>query len=206
MPQLFPDSPLSLVSGALDALPKHALSETPWPDEHPKPEVRFALAYHNDCLFLKYDVRESTVRATYLNTNDPVYRDSCVEFFVAFNGEEAYYNLEFNSLGTCLAGFGRDRHHRKLLSETTISKIRRLGSSKAVSPALRQVSWQLTLAIPAAVFSEHLLTDFTGMRARANIYKCGDDLPAPHYLAWSPIQSPQPNFHLPGFFGEIKFI
>lgn len=164
------------------------------------------MAYNRDCLFLKYDVKENAVLARYRNTNDPVYKDNCVEFFIAFNGEKQYYNLEFNSLGTCLAGFGQSREDRQLLSESTISKIKHAGNLQEVAPDSQQVSWQLTLAIPAAVFSKHTITDFEGAQVRANLYKCGDDLPEPHYLAWSPIQHPQPNFHLPEFFGEMKFI
>ncbi|GAA4441524.1 carbohydrate-binding family 9-like protein [Pontibacter saemangeumensis] len=204
--QLSIDSPLSLVSETLDTLPQHALAETPWPTDYKTPEVRFAAAYNRDCLFLKYYVRENTVRALYLNTNDPVYKDSCVEFFVAFDGEPQYYNLEFNSLGTCLAGFGQSREDRQLLSESAIAQIRHAGDLQEVAPDSQQVSWQLTLAIPAAVFSGHTITDFKGTQARANFYKCGDELPEPHFVAWSPIQAPQPDFHLPAFFGGMRFI
>jgi len=70
----------------------------------------------------------------------------------------------------------------------------------------QQISWQLTLVIPAEVFSEHQLTDFTGEQVKVNFFECGDELPDPHYLSWSNINYPEPNFHFPEFFGEIKFI
>ena len=38
-----------------------------------------------------------------------------------------------------------------------------------------------------------------GLRARMNLYKCGDDLSHPHFLSWQPIEAPKPNFHLPAF-------
>jgi hypothetical protein len=202
---LHKDSPLPLVAEALDALPQQAIDKMPWPDAHEKPVIRFSMAYNRDCIFLKYDVKERSVQARYRKTNDPVYKDSCVEFFIAFNGEPEYYNLEFNCLGTCLAGFGRSRHGRKLLSVRKLSEIRHRASLKVANRDSQHIAWQLTLAIPAEVFSEHSLPTFEGQQARVNFFKCGDELPEPHYLSWSHIQYPQPNFHLPEFFGEIRF-
>ena len=45
-----------------------------------------------------------------------------------------------------------------------------------------------------------------GVCATANFYKCGDDLPEPHFVSWNKIEAPTPNFHLPKYFGEIEFI
>jgi hypothetical protein len=39
---------------------------------------------------------------------------------------------------------------------------------------------------------------------RANIYKCGDKCDQPHFLSWSPIGLPNPDFHCPEWFGEIE--
>jgi hypothetical protein len=146
------------------------------------------------------------VQAKYRNINDPVYKDSCVEFFIAFNGEQQYYNLEFNCLGTCLAGFGQNQHDRKLLPKQQVSKIKPWASLKVNNRVPQQISWQLTLVIPVEIFSEHQLTDFTGEQVKVNFFKCGDELPDPHYLSWSNINYPEPNFHLPEFFGDMKFI
>lgn len=44
-----------------------------------------------------------------------------------------------------------------------------------------------------------------GQNAGVNFYKCGDDLPKPHYLCWNPIKSETPDFHLPEFFGNAIF-
>ena len=37
----------------------------------------------------------------------------------------------------------------------------------------------------------------------ANFYKCADATALPHYLSWSPIDTPAPDFHRPEFFGEL---
>ena len=36
-----------------------------------------------------------------------------------------------------------------------------------------------------------------------NFYKCGDATLLPHYLSWSQIDTEQPDFHRPEFFGEL---
>ena len=45
-----------------------------------------------------------------------------------------------------------------------------------------------------------------GQKVRGNIYKCGDKLPVPHFISWSPISTPAPDFHCPRFFGEMDII
>jgi hypothetical protein len=39
-----------------------------------------------------------------------------------------------------------------------------------------------------------------------NFYKCADDTAFKHYLSWNPILTPNPDFHRPEFFGELRFV
>nr|WP_315814589.1 carbohydrate-binding family 9-like protein [Paraflavitalea speifideiaquila] len=89
----------------LNTLPKQAIEEVPWPAYPYKPSVQFVMAYQENYLFLKYFVAEKAIRAVSNQVNGIVWEDSCVEFFIAFD-EAAYYNLEFNCIGTTLIGFG----------------------------------------------------------------------------------------------------
>lgn len=205
MPELSQNSPLPLVSVRLDALPKQRIDVAPWPMEGERPETSFTLAHGNGCLFLKYYVRESTVLAKYRNINDPVYKDSCVEFFISFGEEEPYYNLEANCLGTCLMGYGTGRHNRRLLPRETIAEIKHTANLKVAINGQKCNTWELTLVIPASVFAAHRLEQFEGLTGKVNFYKCGDDLPVPHYLAWSNIVAPGPDFHRPEHFGQLIF-
>ena len=52
-------------------------------------------------------------------------------------------------------------------------------------------------------FADYPIRLEAGTTLRANVYKCGDDLPVPHFISWSPIHTPEPSFHQPTFFGEI---
>jgi Carbohydrate-binding family 9 len=59
--------------------------------------------------------------------------------------------------------------------------------------------------IPLTVFFKHKFETMTGVATRANFQKCGDSLPSPHYLVWNYIESENPDFHRPEFFGEVEF-
>ncbi|WP_162054560.1 carbohydrate-binding family 9-like protein [Pontibacter pamirensis] len=200
-------SSLTDISDFLDTLEKNAVGHHLWPVSATKPEVTFAIAHHSDCLFLKYYVSESALRAVCLKPNEPVYQDSCVEFFVAFDKDKYYYNLEFNCLGTCLLGYGNGRNDRQLLPVDVITQIKHLAVIQSASSTLvfPSYTWQLTLMIPIGVFTNHRYSSLQGVKSRTNFYKCGDELPEPHFLAWSEIDAPAPDFHLPEFFGQLDF-
>jgi hypothetical protein len=65
--------------------------------------------------------------------------------------------------------------------------------------------WELTIAIPLETFTNHKLSELKGKIFRANFYKCGDKLSEMHYLTWNRVETNNPDFHQPAFFGEIKF-
>lgn len=201
-------SPIEHISASLDEMVKHPINIAPWPEFNYMPKVEFSIAHGNDCIFLKYYVTEAVVKANYYHPNDPVYKDSCVEFFIAFNDEGAYYNLEFNVIGTCKLNFGKNRNDRILISENLIRTIRYLATiqNKVTNVAIPEVQWELTLMIPVEVFSEHKLSSLSGQTCSANFYKCGDDLPVPHFLCWNTIQSVEPDFHVRECFGKLLFL
>lgn len=200
----YQSSPDKLLS-ALTTTTSNKLTEAPWPAFSYRPNVHFKLAYTEDCLVLNFQVQEKHVKAVYLNTNDPVYNDSCVEFFLSFDGH-LYYNLEFNCAGIGLIGYGdSNKEKRRRLQKDLIEKVRTTPRIHAKEDGKGDSSWELLLTIPFAVFDAHNLTSFAGRRCTGNFYKCGDELPIPHYLSWNPISHPTPNFHLPQFFGELNF-
>ena len=202
LPHLDQGSSIEEVAACLNELPKHAIDIAPWPAFPYVPKVQFSIAHNNECIFLKYSVEEEVLKAVYHIPDDPVYKDSCVEFFIAFD-EEGYYNIEWNAIGTCKLNFGKDRNSRLVVPEEWIKRINYLSSIQNTSSGVR---WSLTLMIPCSLFSQHALTSFSGMIASANFYKCGDDLPTPHFLCWNKIDRPTPDFHVPEGFGEIQFL
>jgi hypothetical protein len=195
------------VSSSLDELDKELIDIAPWPEYNYKPGVSFSIAHGDDCIFLKFYVTEDVVKASYFKPNDPVYKDSCVEFFISFDEDEEYYNLEFNAIGTCKLNFGKNRNERLLISEELIKTIRFLATfQNNIANDSKGIKWELALMIPVDVFSKHNIKSLSGRKCAGNFYKCGDDLPVPHFLCWNNIQSVEPDFHLRKYFGEIMFL
>jgi hypothetical protein len=180
------------------------LTYEPWPSAIDRPEVGFNIGHGNDALYLKFYVKENHFRATYQQTNDPVYKDSCVEFFIGFDEDNTYYNFEFNAIGTTLVGYGSPGN-REHLSVSLIQNIKRFASNKTVQGDSLPFEWELSLSIPFNLFYKHSISTLKGTTCRANFYKCGDELPEPHFLSWNNIISDKPNFHLPQYFGTLQF-
>jgi len=49
------------------------------------------------------------------------------------------------------------------------------------------------------IFYEKEFVNPQGRLFKANFYKCGDELPLPHYLSWNPIYTETPDFYRPDF-------
>lgn len=201
-------SQIEHISASLNNIIKHPIDNAPWPEFSYVPKVAFSIGHCNDCIFIKYYVLEAVVKCAWYKPNDPVYKDSCVEFFIAFEEDEAYYNLEPNTIGTCKLNFGSNRHSRKIISEKLISTIRYLATiqNKHGTDAKPCIQWELTLMIPVEAFSEHNIASLSGKQCSVNFYKCGDDLPVPHFLSWNNIRSAIPDFHIRKFFGKMLFL
>ena len=194
---------LAEVSVLFDQNAKEPIDNVLWTGNGYKPEVCFALAYSNKSILLKYWVKEKYIRAHYREINDPVYKDSCVEAFIAFD-DQGYYNLEFSCAGTPLAGYGTSDADRVFINRSLVALI---GARPVIRSQAKDalIEWELTLNIPFAVFEYHDIKSLKNKTAKMNFYKCGDELPEPHFLSWSPVVNAEPNFHLPEFFGQVKF-
>jgi hypothetical protein len=200
---LFYSASMDAIAAVLDKARRTSIAHAPWPMFPYQPDVQISLLHSGDCLFLKFYVEEATVAAANGETHTAVYKDSCVEFFVSFD-DKGYYNLEFNCTGTCLAAFGKNREERVFFPVEAVNGIRR----RAVidrSPERTGIQWSLIVAIPLNTFVFHELHTLRGVACRANFFKCGDDLPQPHFLTWSLVETPEPDFHQPGYFGTLVF-
>ncbi len=170
-------------------------------------EAAFRIAWSGHEIFVKFYVREPEVRAVHTGDETSLpFRDSCVEFFIAPDDSGIYYNIEMNPIGAALFK-GGTREHRERFSAAKTAAVRRLASMgmQPFDTRTGDFSWTLTMAVPVDIFSLSPAAPLEGRTVGANFYKCGDHLPSPHYLSWSPIKSPAPNFHLPGEFGSIFF-
>ena len=203
------DLSLEDISAELDLLDEvHQINIASWKEFSYKPQVEFKVAYHSGNLFIKYYVDEKYIRAVNANTNGNVWEDSCVEFFVAPDDTAGYFNFEVNCIGTCLVQKGEKREGRKFLAPDEIDRIKRISSlgNSSFSERKGNFAWNLTLAIPLVSICDLQQESLKGLKMKANFYKCGDKLSEMHFLSWSPIGTPQPDFHQPDYFGELEFI
>jgi len=207
LPNELYDNAVDWEIAAADQLEKNTIDNLLWSDNEYTPEVSFSIAHTHKNILLKYNVSEQYLTARYREINDPVFKDSCVEFFIAFDNDDNYYNLEFNCLGTPLIAYGSGKDNRKKIEKRLAEKIKSYQLIK--NPIANQsslINWELVLVIPFEVFAHHNITTLKDRVCKANFYKCGDDLPEPHFLSWNNISYPSPDFHLPQFFGGVHFV
>ena len=116
-----------------------------------------------------------------------------------------YYNFEFNCIGTCDASYRESRDSKKSLTPEEYASIRRFSSLPhvAFTEKLGVYSWELVVAIPFRLMG--LDPDNLPEKIMGNFYKCADDTEFPHFVSWSPIDLPSPNFHCPEFFRHPAF-
>ncbi|MDH7461767.1 carbohydrate-binding family 9-like protein [Chitinophagaceae bacterium 26-R-25] len=199
----FKQEGIKKVSSLMDGTRRHVMKFAPWKEYAYMPHVSFSVGYSNDYIFLKYFVKEKEIRAHANQLQGSVWEDSCVEFFVSFDGDGGYYNFEFNCLGNFLAAFGPSKTERSFLEKEVMKGIVTLAS--VIRHEIEDIQWELTAAIPVSSFVHSSIGNLQGTSCNANFYKCGDLLSDPHFIAWSNIESATPNFHLPEYFGSVEF-
>jgi hypothetical protein len=198
---------VSRISCALSASQIPAIDHANWvPAEGVS--AFFDIYHRGSSILLKYMVQEPQVRAVNTAFNSPVWEDSCVEFFMALEGDNNYYNFEFNAIGTVLGAYGPDRSSREPLPAESLQLIQTTPSlGRGVIENMEgNISWELEIILPVKSFCFHQVTDIAGMKNRANFYKCGDGLRKPHYLSWKKVLTEKPDFHQPRFFGNLEFV
>ena len=187
----------------------HFMGERP---EH-FPEVEAKVAYDDAAIYVIFRANDQYVRAVRSQHQEGVFKDSCVEFFFspAQDSEDGYFNLEMNCGGTMLFHHqSANRENKVNISPQDIAKIEVAHSlPKTVEHEIQEPTmWTVEYRIPFEILEEyHAMTPpVTGSIWRSNFYKCADETSHPHWLTWSPIDYPKPNFHLPAFFGTLKFL
>lgn len=194
---------LSSVGFLMEKAQREYIDVINWEAYPYKPIVAFDIARSDVNLYIRYFVKGNSLKALHEVDGSPVYTDSCVEFFMKRVDDCNYYNFEFNCIGTCDASRRESRDVKQSLSPEEYASIRRYSAFEHVAfpEKLGVHAWELVVAIPFRVMGldpENLPEKIMG-----NFYKCADDTEFPHFVSWSPIDLPSPNFHCPEFFGEI---
>ena len=171
-----------------------------------KPEVKFKMAYCQKAIFLKFFVSEENILANVTKINGDVCTDSCVEFFISLGRDKTYYNFELNCVGVPHVEYGQKG--KRIQVDPEVVKLIKVKSSLGNHPFTEKRGghrWELMIVIPKACFCFDKDLILKGLKANANFYKCGDKTSVPHYLTWSPVNTPNPDFHQPDYYGHLSF-
>ena len=176
-----------------------------WPDNFPYcPECNVRAVWCDKGLGILYNVKGLDLRALAMSDNGSVWQDSCCEFFVSDPCDGTYYNFEMNCIGTLLVSKRKSREDCVHYTAEKLKKVKRFTSleRKQVEINDMEFSWSVGMFIPFSLIGidkYHIPTSL-----KANFYKCGDLTAHTHFLSWSPIDAPKPDFHRPDFFGTLE--
>ena len=174
-----------------------------WPETFPyAPLCSGRVARTKDALVVDFRVSGLDLRAQNMEDNGRQWEDSCVEVFIKDPEKADYYNFEINALGKVLACYGPVREGRTRRPQEQMKKILRFAHLEG-GPLDKDgiQTWRVGVVIPFELIGIH--PDNLPHSIRANFYKCGDKTAHPHYVSWSPIDTPKPDFHRPDFFGKL---
>ena len=180
-----------------------------------RPDARARLLYDAANLYLRFRVEDRYVVAKHTQFQDPVWRDSCVEFFVQPRPSSGYFNFEINCGGTLLSRYIEDptRTPDGFAKSTRLSsehgeriRIAHSMPSIVVPEQPGPVVWHIGCQIPLAVLEAYAgpFGPLAGQAWRGNFYKCADDSSHPHWASWAPIGEAL-NFHQPACFAPLRF-
>lgn len=190
---------------------EHHMGQEP---EH-RPRVLAKLAWDDEAVYIIYHVDDRYVRALAKKYQDPVCRDSCVEFFFTPGSHLglAYFNIEVNCGGMMLFHWQPEGDQDKAV-QIAAEDAEKLEIAHTlpniVDPEIEEpTTWTLEYRMPFEVIRKYCpdsANPSTGVNWKANLYKCGDGTSHPHWLTWSHVNRPMPQFHVPECFGTIKFV
>ena len=174
-----------------------------WPAAFPyAPLCAGRIARTEDALVVDFRVSGLDLRALNTEDNGTQWEDSCVELFVENPDGGEYYNFEINPLGKVLAARGAGREGRVKRPAEEMEQILRIARYEGPQEYAGGIwDWRVTVVIPFELLGVD--PEKLPEKLRANIYKCGDMTAHPHFLSWSPIGTPSPDFHRPEYFGEL---
>ncbi len=189
-------------------LPEHTIGCCNWPEQFPyTPEAAFRIFHDGKNVYIKFTVTENDIKAAVTEDQGRTWTDPCVEFFVSPQGNLDYYNFECTCIGKLLLAWHPADAPKEAANMNVINSVKRFPSLGTEPFEVRkgEHSWSVIEIIPATALFRSGIESFDGKEMGANFYKCGDELPTPHFLSWNPIEWAEPSFHRPEQFGKLIF-
>ncbi|MEJ7692187.1 carbohydrate-binding family 9-like protein [Daejeonella sp.] len=175
-----------------------------------EPVVNAKMMYDKENLYLIYKVEDRHVRIQNTKFNSSVSSDACVEFFFSPDKEWPlrYFNIELNAGGTALMAYQIDGKRINVKEvDFSIVEVAHTLPKRLDQEISEPVTWFLEFKMPLSLLGKY--GNFTqpqkGVKWKANFYKTSSKSTNPHYLTWSIVHNPKPQFHLPQYFGILVF-
>lgn len=187
---------------------EHYMGEMP--KFHPYTEVK--MMYDDENLYIIFRVKDRYVQCVIQKPQGAVYEEACVEFF--FSPDESlqfdYFNIETNCIGTVLMGYNSLSTRKSISIEVEdIKKIEIAHSLPNIvdQEIIEPVTWTIEYRIPLCMLEKYVRITHPeqGVTWRANFYKIAEKGSNPHFRTWAFVNHKSPNFHLPQYFGILKF-
>jgi len=176
-----------------------------------KPITYVKMLYDDQNIYVIFIVQDRFVRCVTNEINGPVWEDACVEFFFSpdMTAPEKYFNLEVTGGGTPLLCYNTYPRELIYLDTTDIKEIEIAHSlpELILNEIADSVTWTVEYKVPLTLLEKYakISRPVPGVIWMVNFYKTASSTSNPHYFSWAKIINPVPDFHLPQFFGELKF-
>ncbi len=168
------------------------------------PWAKFPLAFNNEArllytdeaLYVNLKTDEKPLIAHQFSRNSTVFQDSCMEFYFSPDIDDPHFmNFEMNPICAAYISYAASRSDVKFLRETY--------DIFDIQSEINNNEWNIYYKIPV----DFLLNYFEKIsdEFRGNFTKCADSSPHPHYNCWNIIETPDPDFLCPEYFGMLKF-
>lgn len=199
------------VDGHLDepswaAAPTVGRFRFPWWKSGEREPTEARLLWDEERLYVAFVATDTHVSATVAERDAPVSADDAVEVYVAPDTGlvKAYYNFEFNALGTILDRSPADGRSASWNAEGVVVAVTVDGTLNEEDDV--DGSWTTEVAIPFSAFAEYAprVPPRDGDVWRLNLYRLGGQV-NPQYSVWSETGTPAPQFHVPERFGMVRF-
>lgn len=183
----------------------------PWDTTGYKPEASAKVFYTENELRVQLTGTEKKIRIEEKIFNNPVWEDSCVEFFFMPDPENdnRYFNFETNACGNLVLQVDNKppvRHYMNYVNPSYF-EIKADVNDSNIEEYNDFKPWRVEYKIPFE-FIKVFFKNFDpkpGYKMRGNFTKCGDKTETPHWGTWAKIETEEPAYHVPQYFNEIIF-
>ena len=174
------------------------------------PKTQAKVLYDASAIYVVFRVEDRYVRAV-AGHQESVCRDSCVEFFFIPGTDisKGYFNVEMNCGGNMLFHYQTVPLQGKEIAKADCDQVQVYHQLPSrIDPEIAEpTTWIVAYKLPVDILKKYspVSQPAPGVVWLANFYKCADSTSHPHWLTWSKVDRPQPNFHVPENFTQITF-